>query len=454
MFNSIKLKAKVVLSAIISVLLITALACGADATSVPPPTQDIRALLQEAVQGAVPATAAGVTQQEVQAAITAALSQAAASGVTEADITAALSQAAASGVTEADVQSAVAMAIADAAAASQQPLSETQIQSLVASALQSALPTPAVQIQQVEVTAVPAAKETIVFSDLNWASAELQTRIAQYIVEHGYGYPVDAIFGDTTSMQLGLASGDTQVTMEIWLPNQQVWWDKEIKDGGVIPVGKSLDDNWQSAFVIPTYLAEENPGLVSVFDLPDYMDLFVTPESGGKALLVSCVVGWQCELHNESQVNAYGLADVIELQTPGSQAALDAAITGAYEKGEPVLFYYWGPTKIAAELDLTLLEEPAYTDACWAADKGCGYPLARVLIAVHPSLILRAPDVVEMLRKWDYTAAAQVTAEGWMSDNEATSGEAAINFLKTQDVWMEWVTDGAASSIAAALALE
>ena len=29
-----------------------------------------------------------------------------------------------------------------------------------------------------------------------------------------------------------------------------------------------------------------------------------------------------------------------------------------------------------------------------------------------------------------------------MSDNEATSDEAAINFLKTQDIWHDWVTDG------------
>ena len=38
-------------------------------------------------------------------------------------------------------------------------------------------------------------EETIVFSDLNWTSPQVQNRIAQYIVEHGYGYPTDVIFG-------------------------------------------------------------------------------------------------------------------------------------------------------------------------------------------------------------------------------------------------------------------
>ena len=303
MFKALKSKSLIAMIAIMAVLLVTALACGSDATAVPPPTQDIRALMAEALQSAAPATTEGVTQEDVQAAISAALAQAAASGVSEAD-----------------VQSAVAMAIADAASDAQQPLSEAQIQTLVAQALASALPTPAVLIQEVEVTPVPADKKTIVFSDLNWSSAELQTRIAMYITEHGYGYPVDAIFGDTISMQVGLTNGDTHVTMEIWLPNQQQWWDKQLKDGTVIPVGKSLDDNWQSAFVVPTYVVEQNPGLMSVSDLPEYMDLFVTPESNGKALLVSCLAGWACEITNESQVMEYGLEDVIELQTPGSQA--------------------------------------------------------------------------------------------------------------------------------------
>ena len=32
-------------------------------------------------------------------------------------------------------------------------------------------------------------KTTVVFSDLNWTSSEIQVRVAAFIVEHGYGYP-------------------------------------------------------------------------------------------------------------------------------------------------------------------------------------------------------------------------------------------------------------------------
>ena len=302
----------------------------------------------------------------------------------------------------------------------------------------------------VEVMAPEGPKETIVFSDLNWDSAQIQNRIAMYIVEHGYGYPTDVVFGGTIPLQTGLLNGDTQITLEIWLPNQQEWWNNVTKTGQVIPVGKSLDDNWQSAFVVPTYVVEQNPTLVSVYDIPDHVELFKTPESGDKARLVTCISTWGCAAVNEGQVAAYGLSDHIDLVDPGSATALFADLEGAYAKGENWLGYLWGPTKPAADLDLTLLEEPACVGD-QDPTTGCAYPVANVLVAVHPSLIGRAPEVVEFLRLWDFQAGSQVALDAWIADNEAEFEDAAVYFLKNDDIWTNWVTDEAEAGVMAAL---
>ena len=293
-------------------------------------------------------------------------------------------------------------------------------------------------------------KGEIIFSDLGWDSAQLQNRIAMYIVVNGYGYPVDAILGETVALFNGLIKGDTQVFMEVWVSNQQAAWDKALQEGAVIPVGKSLDDNWQSAFVVPTYVVEQNPALKSVQDLRQFKYLFVTPESRGKARLVSCVVGWECEKINADKVKAYGLDDVIELVPPGSATALFADLQGAYEKEEPWLGYMWGPTRPAAELDLTILEEPECPVGA-GPETGCAFPTNRVLIAVHPSLITRAPEVVEFLRQWDFAADTQVAAEAWMADNDATVDEAAIWFLQHDQVWTQWVPSDIAENVKASL---
>ena len=210
----------------------------------------------------------------------------------------------------------------------------------------------------VEVMAPERPKDTIVFSDLNWTSAQVQNRIAQYIVEHGYGYPTDVIPGGTLPLFQGLKQGDTHVTMEIWLPNQSIGWEEALELGEVVSVGKSLVGDWQSTFVIPAYIADKYPELKTPQDLAQdvYKELFSTTESRGNARLVGCVPGWSCELVNDEQIESYGLTDHLYVIKPGSQDAMFAEIFGAYERQEPWLGYMWGTGDPALKLDLVRLE--------------------------------------------------------------------------------------------------
>ncbi len=312
------------------------------------------------------------------------------------------------------------------------------------------------KVVEVMVEAPEGPKETIIFGDLNWSSALLQNRIAQYIVEKGYGYPTDVKFGATLPLFQGLQNGDTHVTMEIWLPNQDEAWNKAREDGAVLSVGKSLGNDWQSAFVIPAYLQEQYPELDSVDDLtdPQYKELFATAETGDKARLVSCVIGWSCEDVNAKQIAGYGLSDHVEVVNPGDGAALNADLYGAYEREEPWLGYQWGTNDPALKLDLVRLEEPAYSDECWFTTKACAYEDATILIAVYPDLPGRAPDVLEMLRKWDFNIGIYKAVVQWQDANpDADVKQTALWWLNdNDDIWTEWVTDDAATAIKAALA--
>ena len=101
---------------------------------------------------------------------------------------------------------------------------------------------------------------TIIFSDLNWDSAQLQNAIAARIVSAGYGYPTDKVFGGTVPLMEALTRGDTNVTLEIWLPNQKEAYDQAIAEGTIEVVGNSLEDNWQSAFIVPKPESTEGHG--------------------------------------------------------------------------------------------------------------------------------------------------------------------------------------------------
>ena len=297
-------------------------------------------------------------------------------------------------------------------------------------------------------------KETIVFSDLNWTSAQVQNRIAQYILENGYGYPTDVVFGSTLPNFQGFQRGDIHVTMEIWLPNQSLGWEKALEIGEVVSVGTSLVGDWQSTFVIPKYVADANPGLKTPQDLlkPEYQELFSTADSRGKARLVACVIGWNCEITNSEQLEAYGLSDDIHVINPGSQEAMFAEVNAAYAKEEPWLGYMWGTGDPALKLDLVRLEETPYTKECWDTDKACAFAESLVLVAVHKSLLPRAPDVIAMLQNWEFSIDIYKSIFQWTDANPGSeASEAAVWFLNNNKVWESWVTPEAAAKVNAAL---
>ena len=297
-------------------------------------------------------------------------------------------------------------------------------------------------------------KPTLVFSDLNWDSAQTQNWIARKIIEPGFGYETDAILGGTIPMLNALAQGETHISMEIWYSSQQEAFDKEQADGTVKVVGRTIDDNWQSGFAIPQYIADANPGLRSASDLanPEYMKIFETVDSGGKARAISCIPGWECEITNQLKLEAYGLEDAITLQSPGSGEALAAEIDGSFEKEEPILFYYWGPTVLAGQLDYLLLEEPAYTDECWAGDRGCAYPSDQILIVVNAEIEPDIPEVVEFLGNYNLTSADVEGALAWMEANNKEPIDAGQWWLENnEDIWTTWVSSDVADKVKDAL---
>ena len=293
---------------------------------------------------------------------------------------------------------------------------------------------------------------TIAFGDLNWPSVKLQTRIAQYIAEVGYGYSTSVESGTAGPLFQALRAGNIDVLMEVWLPNQEEDWEAALAEGSVSSPGRSLGTDWQSAFVIPKYLQEQYPDLDSVEDLKEeqYRSLFATNETDGKARLVSCVIGWDCEGVNAKQVEGYGLSDHVHIVNPENFGALNADLTEAYENEEPWLGYQWGTNEAALQFDLVRLEEPSYSDECWATTMACAYEALTILIAIKAGLSESADDFVDALTEWDFNVdGVYKPVVRWQADNpEANTEDAALWWMRgNNDVWTEWVTTDASAAI-------
>src|SRR5690606_42165022 len=55
--------------------------------------------------------------------------------------------------------------------------------------------------------------------------------------------------------------------------------------------------------------------------------------------------------------------------------------------------------------DMTLLEEPPYSDACWETDKACAFKPAEVLIGAHKPFVDQHPEIAEFLNNYETTLA-------------------------------------------------
>ena len=348
---------------------------------------------------------------------------------------------------------------------------------------------------EVEVEATREKRE-IIFAGLDWTSVAVQNGVASYIVEHGYGYPTSQIEGGTVQLLQQLREGNVDVMMEIWKPNQknegnqltEIWnrlrridsfdelryirlteWNEAMESGEVYLAGKSLVDNWQSSFMIPGYLQDIYTELDSVEDLKQerYRSLFVEPDSGGRAVLIGCILGWGCRDVQDGavdtgpgQIKGMGLEDHVVVRAPGTAGALYAAIEGAYAKEEPILHYYWGPTALAHKLDMRDLDQPDPSE-CINNDPvfGCAFPHAEIMIGLNTNLLTETPELIPFFHAWDWKAEEQLAAEGWYGQNkdqyynsEEAYSATGVWYLMNNDAWKDWVPADVAANVEAALA--
>jgi len=285
--------------------------------------------------------------------------------------------------------------------------------------------------------------ETIVFGDVSWDSVQVHNRIMAFIIEKGLeGYKADFMPGDTLPIINGIVQGDIDVDMESWHSNFPEVYRKGVDSGDLIDLGKNMPDAPQGWWV-PRYLVEGPdavaPDLKSVADLPKYADLFTDPEDRDKGLVYGGVAGWSQMEISEEIFNKFGLGEKFNLGIAGSGSALAGTMVGSYQKEEPWCGYYWAPTAVLGKLDMIRLE-------------GSEYAPADVNILVNKSMLEKAPDVVEILKKYSTSVDDNNEFLAMMDEKGWSTAETAEWFLKNkEDVWTKWVSSEVAEKVKAAL---
>lgn len=305
------------------------------------------------------------------------------------------------------------------------------------------------------------------FAAVTWESAQFFTEVARFITEHGYNCKTEVVTGSTAVTEAALVSNDLQVWMEQWDRTDVIKRGKQ--DGKISLVGDLLQGGAVEGWYVPEYvvkgdakrkIAATAPELKSVSDLPKYKALFKDDEDPSKGRFLNCPTGWDCERINNQKFKAYKLtADYVNFR-PGTGGTLDATIASAYERGRPVLFYYWSPAGLMGKYKFSRLAEPDYNEACWktlqnaTTDAACGSatPVTKLMVGVSTPFAKEAPELVGFLSKLQLQGPLLNTIIADMNERKVGGAVKAKEYLqKNQSSWQAWLPADVAARVQAKL---
>jgi len=307
------------------------------------------------------------------------------------------------------------------------------------------------------------ASNPVKFAAVTWESAQFYTELARFITENGFDCKTELVTGSTAVTETALVSNDLQVWMEQW--NRTDVIKKGKVDGKIDLVGDLLKGGTLEGWFVPEYVikgdAKRNikasaPDLKTVADLPKYKALFKDDEDPSKGRFFNCPSGWDCERINNQKFKAYKLGDDYVNFRPGTGGTLDAAISSAYERGRPVLFYYWAPAGLMGKYKFTQLTEPAFNETCWktlmnsTTDAACpsAFPSTKLSAGVSVPFQKGAPEIVAMLSKLQLPAEQLNAIIADMSERKVGGAVVAKEYLqKNKAAWKTWVSAPVAARI-------
>ncbi|MBN3786538.1 glycine betaine ABC transporter substrate-binding protein [Burkholderia sp. Ac-20353] len=253
------------------------------------------------------------------------------------------------------------------------------------------------------------------FAEVTWESGQFFEEILRTVLENGYGCKTELVKGASPIMQTAVINGDVDVFSEMWhgrVPSiEQAEKDGKIALlGSLIKGGGGVEGWWVPEYVVKgdgkRGIKAAAPDLKSVEDLKKYAALFKDEEDPSKGRFYNCPTGWQCEKDNTQKLRAYGLNSSYTNFHPGTGAAFDAAITSAYQRGEPIVYTYWKPSAVMGKFKAIQLKEANYNEACWKSIQSgqanpcpSATPETKISVMVNKQFADRNPVIASFFSK-------------------------------------------------------
>jgi glycine betaine/proline transport system substrate-binding protein len=312
---------------------------------------------------------------------------------------------------------------------------------LVVSACSGAASSPAASTPA---TSSPAAS-TVACGTVNlavnpWVGYEANAAVVAYILEKELGCTVvKKDLKEEISWQ-GFETGEVDAILENWghldLVKAYIDEKKVAQDAGL--TGNEGIIGWY----VPTSFAEANPDILTADKDPQvlnrYADQFKSSESGDKGQLLDGDPSYVT--NDEALVANLGLN--FKVIYSGSEAASNKAIKQAVDQGKPILAYYYEPNWFSAQVALTHVALPPYTDGCDADPKkvACDYPPYHLNKIVSTKFAESGSPAFTVVKNFSWTNEDQNSVANDIANNNMSDAEAAKKWVEANpDTWKAWL---------------
>jgi glycine betaine/proline transport system substrate-binding protein len=219
---------------------------------------------------------------------------------------------------------------------------------------------------------VPESTDPIKLAINEWTGQHITTHVAGQILEK-MGYNVEYVTAGYYPQMVAIRDNEVTAALELWSSNLGEHYDNAVASGKVEELGDLGLDPIEAWYYNST-AKEKCPGLPSWEALKECKQVFATAETFPDGRFVDYPADWGTT--NVNRIKALSLP--YSSVPAGSEGALVSEIKSAEARKAPLVVMFWEPHWLHAEVDLTLVELPAYEEACienpeWGMNKSDTY---------------------------------------------------------------------------------
>jgi glycine betaine/proline transport system substrate-binding protein len=266
---------------------------------------------------------------------------------------------------------------------------------------------------------------TVTLNENSWVGSTANVYVVKNVLEQKYKCNVQIKQIAEIPVYQALASGQVDAVLEDW---QHVAQYKQYEQK--LKVAQDAGSNGVTGHIgwyVPSYVVQQHPEMKTWKGLLKDWALFRTAESGGKGELLDGDPSYVTA--DEPLIKNLKLN--LKVVYAGGEASQITSVKQAYAQKKPILFYWYTPQWLNAELKLTEVMLPPRTTGCDAvvAKTNCAYPSYDLRKVISTKFAKSGSPAVNVIKKFSWTAQDQNSVAVMIAGKKMKPDDAAKKWI-------------------------